>query len=71
MCFINCSGLPTTAYFTFVVTASDFIQDSAHSQHVYGGLRVLVTHSTYYKNKNPRVFNPGALVKNIRTVYMV
>ena len=30
MCFINCSGLPTTAYFTVTVTASRFIQDSAH-----------------------------------------
>jgi hypothetical protein len=31
MRFINCTGLPCAAYFTFVVTANDFIQDSAHS----------------------------------------
>ena len=63
MHFINCSGLPTTAYLTFAVTASNFIPGLRQFKPVLRALRVLVTHYTYYKTKNPRVLILGSWLK--------
>ena len=51
MCSINCTGLPCAAYFTFVVTANDFIQDSAHLSmfNVSSGFSLPISRTTKQK----------------------
>ena len=63
MCFINCSGLPTTAYFTGTVTASLFIQDSAHLSMFNVGCRFSLPIPRTTKTKTPGFLILGSWLK--------